>query len=148
MKTHELATFLRELSAILSYLPDTELTSLPEMLKSSPISQGALVPAEGTKRMPRSHSPSDNIYETLVILSKGQIVQLLNEANVSVEIRSKDSAKDAARKIRTHMTRYPASARKVRQALRKQRPALISEPLSKALGTLLGNRDEISPTSG
>ena len=148
MKTHELAAFLRELSAILSHLPDTELTSLPEMLRGSSVSQGTLVRVEETKRAPRSLTPSHNIYATLATLSKGEIVQLLNEAKLPIKIRSKDSAKDVAQKISTHLTRYPTSARKVRLALRKQRPALISEPLSKALGTLLGNRDEVPLTNG
>ena len=147
MKTHELAAFLRELSAVLSLLPDTELTSLPDMLKSSSIYQGTLVPAEETKRIQRNHAPSDNIYATLATLSKGEIVQLLSKANVSIDIRSKDSAKDAARKISTHLTRYPTLARRVRLVLRQQRPALVSEPLSKALETLLGNRDEVPLTS-
>ena len=149
MKTHELAAFLRELSAVLSLLPDTELTALPDMLKSSSIYQGTLVPAEETKRIQRNHAPSDNIYATLATLSKGEIVQLLSKANVSIDIRSKDSAKDAARKISTHLTRYPTLARSGQtcSVLRQQRPALVSEPLSKALETLLGNRDEVPLTS-
>lgn len=146
MKTHELATLLRELSVVLGHLPNTELTSLPEVLKTSSTYQGSAAPVRETKRIPRSHAPSDEIDRTLETLSKREIVELVSEANLSIEIRSKDSAKDAARKISAYLTKYPTSAKKVRLVLRNQRPALTSEPLSKALETLLGNRDEVPLT--
>ena len=146
MRTHELAAILRELSVALSHLPDTDLTSLPEILKDSSTYQGSLGPVEPTKRRPRRSATTEDIHGTLATLSKREILELLDKANVSVKVRTKDSAKEAARKISTHLTEYPTSAKKIRLALRKQHPTLISQPLSKALDTLLGNRDEVPVT--
>ena len=146
MRTHELATFLGDLSAALSHLPDVELTSLPEMLGGLSTYQETFLPIEEKKRTPRRNAHSDDLQETLAGLSKTELVELINKANVPVEIRKKDSAKYAARKISTHLTKYPVSARNVRLALRKQGPALTSKPLSKALETLLGNRNAVPAT--
>lgn len=139
MKTHELAAFLKELAEALGQLPDMELTSLPEILKGAAVYPAALIPVEEPKRTLGKVTPEDDIQRTLAKLSKREMLQLLDRANVRIRIRSKDSTNDAAKKIKAHLLKYPASAKQIQIALGKERSGLISQPLSKALETLLGN---------
>lgn len=149
MRTHELAVFLRDLSDVLTHFPDTEITSLPEILKPTSDLREEISPAS-VKASPRAKKTSasiDGISKTLATLSKKEIVELVDESSLNVSIRSKDSAKDAANKIKRHLIKYPDSSKRVNIILKRKHPVAISEPLSKALGTLLGNRDA-TPTIG
>ena len=149
MRTHELAVFLKDLSDVLTHLPDTEITSLPEILKTTSDLRGAIPPAP-VKVQPRAKLTSasiDDITKTLATLSKREIVELVGESSLNISIRSKDSAKDVANKIKMHLIKYPDSSKRVNIILKRKHPVAISEPLSKALGTLLGNRDA-TPTTG
>ena len=148
LKTHELASVLRGISDALNQMPDTEITSLPEMLKNASINQvpPSLPLVEKKKLSPRAAASIDEVHERLMALTKKEIVALIGEADIPVEIRSKDAAKDAARKIRTYLTTNPSSTRKVKSVLIRKHPSRVSEPLSKALGILLGDKDEVSAT--
>ena len=148
MRTHELASVLRSLSDVLSYMPDTEITSLPDMLKNSSILESsAPLPQAGEKKLSaRAAASIEDVHETLMTLTKKQVVALIDEADISVGIRSKDSAKDAARKVRNYLTTHPAETRKVKSIISRKHSVVVSEPLSKALGILLGDNDEVSIT--
>lgn len=150
MRTHELASILRSLSDALGHMPDTEITSLPEILKSSAIYEDQETTAlpqvvEGSPSS-KSNAAIDDIHQTLTTLNKKQVVALIDEAGIPVEIRSKDSAKAAARKVKVYLTYQPNATRKVRSILRRKHSVAVSEPLSKALGILLGDNDEVSAT--
>ena len=146
MRTHELASVLRGISDALSSMPDTEITSLPEMLKNTPIRQEPLVPSPGAEKKlsERVIASIEDIHETLGTLTKKEIVALIEEADIPVEVQSKDSAKTAARRVKTHLTAQPSAARKVKSIIRRRHSGMVSAPLSKALGILLGDSDEVS----
>lgn len=141
MRTHELAVFLREMSDVLINLPDSEITSLPEVLQNSSTSNvdNSLISGKGPKRVKTTSAPVDDIFTTLATLPKKEIVKLVDESSLDVSIRSKDSAKDAANKVKRHLTDYPESSQQVNAILKRRHPPRISEPLSKAMRTLLGN---------
>jgi len=148
MKTHEFASLLRDFADMLDHLPDTEITAFPEALRSLSMPQEENVPLPLTEtEQPKSRVSSDgDIFETLTTLPKKEIVAIIRDANVDIPIRVKDSGRDVALKIRTHLRRNPTVARKLRSNLKRRKTTVVSEPLSKALGTLLGNRDEVSNT--
>ena len=148
MRTHELASVLRGISDVLSSMPDTEIASLPEMLKNSSIYQEtpASPKTEAKKLSARASASIDEVHERLTALTKKEVVALIGEADIPVEIRSKDSAKNAARKVKIHLLAHPKATRKVKSILIRKHPVRVSEPLSKALGILLGNNDGVSTT--
>ena len=148
MRTHELASVLKGLSDVLNSMPDTEITSLPEMLKNSSIYQEPLVPNKGAERKlsAKVTASINDVHATLTTLTKKDVVALIDEADIPVEIRSKDGAKDAARKVKTYLTTQPNATRKVKSIIRRRHSVTVSEPLSKALGILLGDNDEVSAT--
>ena len=149
MRTHELASILRGISDVLNHLPDTEVTSLSEVLKDTSISQETPAPPKAQEQKQpsaKTHATIEEIYQTLTTLPKRKIVELIDEADISVQIRGKDSAKDTARKVRSYLTAQPNSTRKVNSILIRKHSAVVSEPLSKALGILLGDRDEVPST--
>lgn len=146
MRTHELAVFLREMSDVLMNLPDSEIASLPEALRNSSNSNvddsfvdDSLNSGKGAKRAKITRAPVDDIFTTLVTLPKKEIVELVDQSSLDVSIRGKDSAKDAANKIKRHLTDHPESSQQVNAILKRRHPPRISEPLSKAMRTLLGN---------
>lgn len=151
MKTHELASFLRDLADVLSYLPDTEVAEFPAVLEKqlSPQETTVPMPIPGAERPKKRTSPvnnTDDVVKTLYTLSKRDVVSIINELDLGISVRNKDSSKDVTLKIKSYLNRNPSAARKIRSILKKKHSSSISEPLSKALDTLLGNRDEISVT--
>ena len=151
MRTHELASVLRSLSDVLSYLPDTEVTSLAEVLKGTTIGQEDLAPPKVEEQKQPSakiNAAIEEIHQTLTTLPKKKIVELISEADIPVQIRGKDSAKDTAGKVRNYLTTNPSSTRKVNSILIRKHSTVVSEPLSKALGILLGDSNEVSATRG
>ena len=148
MRTHELASVLRGISDVLSSMPDTEITSLSEMLKNSVIYSEVPAPPQIVEKKPstRTNASIDDIHETLASLPKKEVVALIDEASIPIEVRTKDGAKDAARKVRNHLTAHPSATRKVKSIIRRRHSDTVSEPLSKALGILLGDSDEVSAT--
>ena len=141
MRTHELAVFLREMSDVLMNLPHSEIASFPEVLRNSALSKvdDSLISGKGTKRVGLTSAPVDDLFTTLATLPKKEIVKLVDQSSLDVSIRSKDSAKDAANKIKRHLTDYPESSQQINAILKRRHPPKISEPLSKAMRTLLGN---------
>lgn len=148
MRTHELASVLRSLSDALKYMPDTEIASLPEVLKSSPNYLESLSSTQvAEEKLSASATASiDDIHDTLKTLTKKEIMALIVEADISVEVQSKDSAKYTANKVRNHLTAHPRATRKIRSIIRRKHSVTALEPLSKALGILLGDNDEVSAT--
>ena len=148
MRTHELASVLRSLSDALKYMPDTEIASLPEVLKSSPNYLESLSSTQvAEEKLSASATASiDDIHDTLKTLTKKEIMALIVEADISVEVQGKDSAKYTANKVRNHLTKHPRVTRKVRSIIRRKHSVTALEPLSKALGILLGDNDEVSAT--
>ena len=148
MKTHEFASFLRDLADALGRLPDTEMTSLPVLLQnlSLPKEQADPIPAPATPRSKRESPIAEGIYKTLSTLKKHEIASIVQESGLPVQIRPKDSANNALSKVRRYLLENPHAVRTLRSTLSKHQPHLISQPLSRALETLLGNRDEISIT--
>ncbi|MXY20378.1 MAG: hypothetical protein F4Y49_03475 [Dehalococcoidia bacterium] len=149
MRTHELASFLRDMADALSSLPDTELTALPEAVTMLMNSQArtAPLPIPETTPLPEKHSSSiEEIHTILITLTKQEIVSVVAESGLDIPFRGKDSAKDVAGKIRRYIGQNPDTIKNIRLSLNKQQSNLPTTPLSKALGTLLGNRDELSIT--
>lgn len=138
MRTHELANFLKGLSEVLADLPDMEIMSLPKVVKKSLSQSVSLTSVEAARPMTRKNVSNTDIQKTLATLSKREILEILEKANITVSIRTKDSGKDVAKKIAAYLKIHPAAARQFGLVLEKQRPTLISQPLSKALETLLG----------
>ena len=148
MKTHELASFLRALADVLNALPDTEIVAIPDFAHtaSSPPNETVPLPIKATTSSKKPSPSVNEIYEILSTLKKQEIVAVAYAADLTISIRGKDSTKDAVRKVRNYLLSNPSAARKVKAALNCHQSAMISQPLSKALGTLLGNRDELSIT--
>ena len=163
MRTHELASLLKALGNALTLLPDSELVSLPsEIAKLVNPHQQPLgieepqplnlseIPILMTTEDPQ---PSKMKTHTIVTaeaelgsLQKKEIVELIENLEIPVTAGHKDSAKYVAEKVVKYLINHPNEIRKVNSALRRKRPVGYSESLTKALGVLLGNRDEI-PTS-
>ena len=148
MRTHELASVLRGLSDVLSHLPDTEISSLPEILKDSSIYRDSPAPPKIAEKKVSARTTAyiDDIHETLTNLPKKEVMALISEADIPIEVQGKDSSKYAARKVRNYLTTNPASTRKVKSILTRKHSTMVSEPLSKALGILLGDSNEVSAT--
>lgn len=146
MKTHELAKHLRILADTLSRFPDTNIASLSDLLTTINSTQQPLpLVKEPKAKKGRSESSNDS-YNALKLLRKREVVELIESLALPIAIDSKDSSKYLTSKIRRHLNQYPSDMRRVNLFLRRKRPATTSEPLSKALETLLGNRDEIPTT--
>ena len=143
MRTHQLAALFRELADLLDLLPDADLQAVPGELLKLRSGAPASLPTKGSRKPARK----DNLLEEIGVLPKHELMEFIEGLQLPILVRRKDSTVDVASKVKTLLQRQPDYRRKVGYFLRRRRPPGGSQPLSKALDTLFGNRDEV-PTAG
>ena len=125
MRTYDLATALNILAKILRKGPNVELSKLN------------LGNVENASTPERPDIPTAlSVLAALSGFSKNEWVAIINEYNLSVEVKTTDSTRDLLGRILNHLRKNPREVQKLR-ALSHKKSENISPQLQEALSILL-----------